>query len=424
MDVIVKSSDIRDFTFAAPPSKSYTHRAYAIASLAEGTSLIKNPLRAGDTDSTLQACRAFGAGIEEKEREVTIKGTGGRLATPVEEVDVENSGTTIRLFTSIAALNGKVRLTGDESIKRRPMQPLLDALAQLGVKATSVRGNGMPPVELKGGNFTGGATKIRGDISSQFISSLLVASPYAERPVTIELTTPLKSRPYVDVTLDIMKTFGIDIGNKGYYEFAIPNGMYKAREYTVEGDYSSSSYFLTLASLCSSKTTVKNLPKQSVQGDKTILEILKKMGAQVTQEPNSVTVEGAALEGIEVDLGNTPDLLPTIAALASAAKGTTTIKNIAHARLKESDRVAACAKEFAKFGASIEEGKDFLVIEGAKRLKGGKVNSYGDHRMVMALAILGVCAEGETVINHAESVGISFPGFFDALKGAGARVEQ
>jgi 3-phosphoshikimate 1-carboxyvinyltransferase len=423
MDVKVKKSDIGNFTTIAPPSKSYTHRAYAISALARGTSVIKEPLRAADTDSTLGACRAFGTDIKEENGSLVINGTEGSLETPTHEIDVGNSGTTIRFFTSIAALDGQVTLTGDESIRKRPMQPLLDALGQLGVTATSIGSNGMPPVEVRGGSFTGGRAQIRGDISSQFISSLMITSPYAENPVTIELTTPLRSKPYVDVTLDIMEKFGADIENKEYNEFTISTGVYRARRYKVEGDYSSSSYLLALAALCSSKITVKNLSEQSVQGDKAILAILREMGAGVTQKTDSITVEGTVLEGIEVDLGNTPDLLPTVAALGSAAKGTTTLKNIEHARFKESDRVAACAREFAKFGAKIQEKKDALIIEGAKRLKGGKVNSYGDHRMVMALSIIGLCAEGETVIDNAESVMISFPGFFDALKSAGAKME-
>ncbi|MFV2040755.1 MAG: 3-phosphoshikimate 1-carboxyvinyltransferase, partial [Candidatus Hydrothermarchaeales archaeon] len=195
MDVKIKGANIRDFTVTAPASKSYTHRAYAIALLADGRSRIRSPLRAGDTDSTLAACRALGAKISIESDIVVIGGTAGVLETPPAEIDVGNSGTTIRLFTSIAALNGRTSLTGDESIQTRPMQPLLDALSQLGVKAVSTKDNGMPPIEVAGGGIPGGTASIRGDISSQFISSLLIAAPYARKPVEIELTTPLKSRP-------------------------------------------------------------------------------------------------------------------------------------------------------------------------------------------------------------------------------------
>jgi 3-phosphoshikimate 1-carboxyvinyltransferase len=424
MDVVIRGSEIRDFVFTAPPSKSYTHRAYAIALLADGRSRIKNPLRAGDTDSTLAACRAFGAEVTKENGAITIDGTVGILRTPGGEIDVGNSGTTIRLFTSIAALNGKVVLMGDESIQKRPMQPLLDALTQIGAKAVSIRGNGKPPIEVSGGGISGGTAKVQGDISSQFISSLLIASPYVKNQVTIELTTPLKSRPYVDVTLDIMKRFGLEVETLSYRKFTVPRGEYKSRVYEVEGDFSTASYFLALGAISGAKITVENLNKNTVQGDRAIIDILKEMGVKIRENGGSVTVGGGSLSGVEVDLGNTPDLLPTVAALACAAEGETEIKNIEHARFKESDRVSACAGEFSKFGVKVDEGKDYLVIKGADRLKGGKVNSHADHRMVMALAILGACAEGETVISGAESVDISFPGFFDALKQAGVGVER
>jgi 3-phosphoshikimate 1-carboxyvinyltransferase len=424
MDVVITGSKINESTFVAPPSKSYTHRAYAIASLAEGASIIRNPLRADDTDSTLDACKAFGADVKSDEERVVIKGTKGRLETPLKELYVGNSGTTLRLFTSIATLNGRVTLSGDESIQKRPMQPLIDALMQLGVGSKSLRGDGKPPVIVEGGGIEGGVASIRGDISSQFISSLLIASPYARNPVTVELTTDLKSSPYVDVTLDIMKTFGVEVENSNYDQFRVPVGFYRARDITIEGDYSSASYLLSLAALCKTKITVEHLPKKSVQGDTAILKILNQMGAKVKQSEGKVIVEADNLKGIDLDLGNSPDLLPTVTALACAAKGKTYIKNIEHARLKESDRVSASAREFSKFGAKIVEKKDSILIIGTDRLRGGKVNSFGDHRMVMALAILGVCAQGETVIDNAESVSISFPGFFKALKKTGAKVNM
>jgi 3-phosphoshikimate 1-carboxyvinyltransferase len=422
MNVVIKNSVIEDFTFMAPPSKSYTHRAYAIASLAGGSSTIVNPLRAGDTESTLSACRSFGVDVKAGEGKVEIRGTGGKLKTPANEIDVGNSGTTIRLFTSISGLNGRVILNGDESIQNRPMQPLLDALSQLGVTARSIKENGKPPVEVIGRGIEGGTAKIRGDISSQFISSLLIAAPYARNPVKIEVTSLLKSRPYVDVTMDIMKSFGVEIENSSYKEFEVPLGKYKSRKYQIEGDYSQSSYLLALGAICQKKVKVENLSRKTVQGDHAIVDILTKMGAKVIERESSVLVEANTLEGVDVDLGDTPDLLPTVAALACTAKGKTVIRNIENARLKESDRVSACATEFSKFGVKIKEGRDFLAIEGMDEPKGGKVNSHGDHRMVMALAILGVCAEGETVIDNAETVGISFPGFFEKLKSAGAKV--
>jgi 3-phosphoshikimate 1-carboxyvinyltransferase len=423
MEAIIKSSEIKDFTLYAPPSKSFTHRAYSIATLAEGTSTINYPLRAGDTDSTLNACRAFGAGVEEKDEKVVIKGTSAHLKSPQNEINVGNSGTTIRFFASISALDGRVVLTGDESIKKRPMQPLLDALKQLGVKAHSIMGNGLPPIEIQGNGIEGGVAKIRGDVSSQYISSILIASPYSKNPVTIKLTSPLKSRPYVDVTLNVMKTFGINVENKSYRQFNVPRGVYKSRDYTVEGDWSSSSYFLALAALSGSKVVVNNLKSDTIQGDRVFLEILKKMGADVKEERDAVIVEGRPLKGVEVDLGDSPDLLPTVAVLASSAQGHTKIKNISHARLKETDRVSATAVELSKFGVKVQESEDSLIIKGGGSLKGGKVKSHGDHRMVMALAILGAHADGETVIDDCEAINISYPHFFEILQSTGVNME-
>ncbi len=427
MEIKVRKIEGIRSSVTAPPSKSYTHRSFIIASLAEGTSRIKNCLRAGDTLATLKACRAFGVKMEENE-EIKIHGSGGKLKTPEAAIDCENSGTTIRLVAGMAAIDGEVTLTGDASIQRRPMQPLLDALKQLGVEGCST--NGTPPIVIKGGNFRGGEAKIRGDVSSQFISSLLIAAPYAENDVRITVTTPMKSTPYVDLTLDIMEKFGVRARNKNYKEFFIEaKRRYREREYEVEGDYSSASYFLALAAMTPSEITVKNLFRDSKQGDRQLLNILKKMGAQVTIKSREVTVKKGELEGVGVNLANAPDLLPTVAALACKAEGETIIRNVEHARFKESDRIAACSSEFSKFGVSIEEKKDGLVIHGTGKLAGAKVNSVdklgrADHRIAMALTIAGLAAEGVTTIENAECVEISYPGFFNALRSLGINIES
>lgn len=403
-------------TLTAPPSKSYTHRAFVIASLAEGGSRIKNYLRAGDTLSTVRACAAFGVDIQLGDAAV-VKGSGGVLKTPSEAIDCENSGTTIRLVSAMASLDGEVTLTGDASLRKRPMQPLLRALSQLGVKAYSLSRNGRPPVRIRGGGLKGGEVKIRGDISSQFISALLIISPYARRDVIINLTTPLKSRPYIDITLDAMKRFGVDVENKGYTSFTIAHReKYMGTKYEIEGDYSNASYFLALAAMTGSEITVRNLRRGSLQGDRAIVDYLREMGAEVEARKNEVRVRGKELRGIEVDLRDSPDLVPTIVALACKAKGRTVIKNVEHARQKESDRLATCAAEFRKFGAEIEEQKDGLVIKGTPKLRGAVVESYGDHRLAMALSITGMAAEGETIVRGAEAVQISYPEFFKALE--------
>jgi len=421
--MLVEKSEIYAGIIEAPPSKSYTHRAYAIAALAEGDSKIINPLFSGDTNATLSACKAFGIHAERSKNSIMIKGCAGKLKKPAKEIDVENSGTTLRLFTAIASLDEKATLTGDDSIKQRPMQPLLDALNSLGARCISFN-EGRAPVVVEG-KLKGGKAELPGTISSQFVSAVLIASPYAEKEVELRIKGALVSRPYVDITIDMMQNFGASVQNKGYENFLIENSIYKAREYKIEGDYSSASYFLALAAIKNTKITIKNLRKDSMQGDKKIVEILKDMGADVKQKSEEIIMNGAKkLEGIEVNLKDAPDLLPTIAALACKAKGETVINGVAHARFKETDRIAACAEEFRKFGAEIEEKEDGLVIKGSKNLKGAKVDAYKDHRMAMALSILALDAEGETEINDAESVKISFSEFFDILKGLGARMKK
>ncbi len=417
MDVTVRGVTGLKCTVEAPPSKSITHRALIIGALAKGESIISDYLRAGDTLSTINALRAFGIEMEyTSDNEILFHGSGGVLETPESPVDCGNSGTTIRLMSSVAALDGKVVLTGDSSLQKRPMQPLLDALNQLGVKAYSSGGNGTPPVAIEGDGIEGGHAKIRGDVSSQFISSLLLAAPYAENDVELEITSPLKSRPYVDITLDIMKVFGVKVENDAYKRFKVEcNRMYTGRKYTVEGDYSSGAYFLALSALTESRIEVKGLRKESIQGDRVILDILKDMGVEIVEENGLIIASGGKLQAIEVDLGDTPDLLPTVAALMCKAEGSSEIKNVRHARFKESDRLSACAREFSKFGAKIEEKEDGLSIEGVKTLKSSTVDSRGDHRMAMALTILGLSAEGQTIIKNAECAEISFPKFYEII---------
>ncbi|MEE8359136.1 MAG: hypothetical protein V3R82_06975, partial [Candidatus Hydrothermarchaeales archaeon] len=224
MEARIGRSKIVGGVVTAPPSKSYTHRAIIVASLADGKSVIKNYLQSGDTASTISACEAFGIVIEKLGGDLVVHGSCGDLHTPDAGIDVENSGTTIRLMCGVASLGGRVELTGDASIQKRPMQPLLDALGQLGVKAYSVGGKGSPPIVIEGGGLRGGVAEIRGDVSSQFISSLLIAAPYAEEGVEIVLTTGAKSRPYLDITLDVMESFGVSARNENYRRFVVEPG--------------------------------------------------------------------------------------------------------------------------------------------------------------------------------------------------------
>lgn len=399
----------------APPSKSYSHRAFIIASLAEGASRLKYPLYSEDTLASLDSCRALGCEIEVKEDECIIQGTSGDLNTPENVVDVKNSGTTLRIMTSAASLAPYYTvLTGDSSLRKRPMHDLLQSLENLGVSAISARNNGKAPIIVKGG-FKGGTTAINGDVSSQFISSILIAAPYADEPVHLKVKGNFISRPYVEMTLDIMKDFGVTVDQKPSnsfnknHEFYVEPQKYKGTEYTVEGDYSSASYLIAAAAALNSNLTVKNLNLDSKQGDRVILDIVKKMGCEVKLKKDEVEIHGQGeLQGIEVELENSPDLLPTVAALGAMAKGTTHIKGVEHARYKETDRIHTCALELAKLGVSVMEEKDGLIIQGGAL--GGVVDSHNDHRLVMALYLIGLKV-GNVKIENASVYDVSFPNF-------------
>lgn len=397
----------------APPSKSYTHRAFLIASLAEGFSKIKYPLYSDDTMATLDSSLAMGVDITAESEECLIYGSGGNLKTPDDVLDVRNSGTTLRFFSSAASLApGYTVLTGDQSIRTRPMQDLMESLEKLGVSIRSTKNNGKAPIIVNGG-LMGGNTSIRGNVSSQFISSILITAPYADKPVDLEIQRKFISKPYVDITLDVMKEFGVEVETNNANQFHIEPQVYKGKEYTVEGDYSSASYLIAAAASLNSDLTIKNLNLESKQGDKFILDIVKQMGCDVNLKENQVNIQGQGeLHGIDVNLGNTPDLLPTVAALGAMADGTTHIYGAEHARLKETDRIHTCALELSKLGVIVKENPDGLTIEG--EAKGGVVKSHHDHRLVMALYLIGLKVGG-VKIEDASVYQISFPNFIEVM---------
>ncbi|MDO5836520.1 MAG: 3-phosphoshikimate 1-carboxyvinyltransferase, partial [Methanobacterium sp.] len=276
----------------APPSKSYTHRALMVACLAEGESCLQDPLYSADTMATLEACQALGCEVKVENDQCTIQGTGGNLKTPEDVLDLKNSGTTLRFFTTLTSLTpGCTVLTGDDSLRGRPMQDLLDSLNMLGVKAYSTRKNGLAPLVITS-SFPGGEGKIKGDVSSQYISSILLSAPYAQNPVDLQVVGDFKSRPYVEMTLDIMEKFGVHCQQGPGNHFHLDKQTYQARDYTIEGDYSSASYLLGAAAILEGKVTVKNLFKNSKQGDKIIVDILKSMGANIIVSEDQVTVKG------------------------------------------------------------------------------------------------------------------------------------
>lgn len=423
MELIIQKTESIEGVIKAPPSKSYTHRAIIISSLAEGKSTLKDPLLSEDTLASKDACIALGSLIKQEENKLIVQGTKGVLKTPEDVVDLKNSGTTLRIMTTVSSLAPNYTVfTGDNSLRTRPMQDLLEALQSLGVSAISLRGNGKPPICIKGG-FKGGVTDIKGNISSQFISSLLIAAPYAEKPVDINIKGDFISKPYVNMTTDVMEKFRvIPDYDKENNSFHVDPQTYKARDYTIEGDYSSASYIIGAAAALEGEVRVQNLFEDSKQGDKQILDIVKDMGAEVKFKKGEVIIRGQGeLHGIEVNLENSPDLLPTVAALGAIAKGETRITNVEHARFKETDRIHTCALELSKLGVKIKEKRDGLVINGGA--KGGIVESHGDHRLVMALSLIGLKA-GDIKIENASVYDVSFPNFPQAMNKLGCNIKQ
>jgi 3-phosphoshikimate 1-carboxyvinyltransferase len=425
MHVSIGKSSLKGEVFA-PPSKSYTHRAITLAALSK-ESIVRRPLLSADTLATVRASEKFGASIERKGENLIIHGFDGRPEVPDDVIDAANSGTTLRLMTAIAALtDGITVLTGDSSLRTRPNGPLLEALNRLGAKTCSTRGNERAPIIVRGG-LKGAEVDISGSISSQFISALLIACPLKESSTTLSITGKLKSRPYVDVTLEMLELAGVQIqtGNENGIKFIIPGKQkYDFKDYTIPGDFSSASYLLAAAAMIDgSELTVKNL-FPSKQGDKLIIETLEQMGADIIwdKKAGTVTIKGGRrLKAITFDAGATPDLVPTVAVLASVAEGTSRIENAEHVRYKETDRLRALAIELPKLGVKLKEEKDSLTITGGK-LHGAAVHGWDDHRIVMALTVAGMVA-GDTIIDTTESVSISYPDFFKDMSSLGVKVE-
>ncbi len=418
---------------SVPPSKSYTHRAVLMASLAvarrgsDAASRIRNPLLSRDTSATMDACAAMGARLERKGGVLTI--TGSRPRLPEDVVNVENSGTTLRFMTSVMSLapTGHVILTGDSSIRRRPMQPLLDALGQLGVQAWSSRGNGCAPVIVKAGGMRGGMASIRGDVSSQFVSSLLISTPLAEMATTLTVADAV-SRPYIEMTLRLAERFGVKARSTGYSQFEVPSGQeYRPADFTVPADFSSASFIVAAVALIGGRVRIKNLDASLPQGDARITEIARQMGARVSTEKGALVVvsDGDRLHGGKFDLGDTPDLLPVVSALALKCDSPVEIVGTAHARFKETDRIAIVAKEVSKLGVKVEERDDGLrIVPPTGRLRGAPLDAHDDHRMFMAFSLASMLIPGGAPIVGVESLDVSYPTFLEDIEKLGATVKR
>jgi 3-phosphoshikimate 1-carboxyvinyltransferase len=425
VSILVRKSKING-SARCPSSKSYSHRAIAIASLASGHSTITNVLLARDTLATLAGCGTLGAEI--KYEGTTLRVKGNDLLNPPENViNAENSGTTIRIITAVSALvkRGYTVLTGDQSLRRRPMQPMLDALVALGVEAYSTKEDGTPPLIVKGGGIKGGTIVVDGSISSQFISGLLIASIYADSRILMKIKGNLVSKPYIDATLAIMNHFGVSRDHTpDMREYYIKNARYRASNFDVPADFSTAALILAAGALAGEKLKLSGLSFTLPQGDSQIIDILKRLGCpiRVDKANGEVLVEGTErLEGGDFDLADTPDLLPVLSILALKSKSPVTITGVAHARVKETDRVANIAKELVKFGACVEEFHDGLKIAAPPLIKNASLEAYNDHRLFMAFTIASMMTE-KSMVAGAESVDVSYPNFVADMKDLGAEI--
>jgi 3-phosphoshikimate 1-carboxyvinyltransferase len=408
-------------TVRIPGSKSITHRALITSGLAKGESVLAAFLTCEDTLHTVNAIRELGVEITVHGEKARVVGTGGRFPSHggSKEVFLGNSGTSYRLLLSTVALaRGEYILKGTPRMHARPVGDLVEALNKLGVDASCIEKGNFPPVSVKAKGMRGGKVTIAGDKSSQYVSSLLLAGPYTEKGLEIEVTGRLVSQPYVDVTLEVMKMFGIQVSRDGYRYFKVAGGQrYNPCKFKIDGDVSAASYFWAAAAVTGGTIRTENIrPHTTKQGDIALLDIIEEMGCRVEKRAESVFVRGQTLSGIDVDMSAMPDMVPTLAAIALFAKGRTSIRNVSHLRLKESNRLQAIATEWGRLGGRIEELSDGLVIHGGRPISGTVVDSHDDHRIAMSLAVVGLRIPGIR-IRREDCVNKSFPRFWELWYG-------
>jgi 3-phosphoshikimate 1-carboxyvinyltransferase len=406
-----------DKTLAVPGSKSLTNRAFVVAALADGVSTLRGGLIAEDSEVMIKALNTLGLDVKEEGTTFTVHGGGGKIPNNQAELNLRLSGTSIRFLTAMVALGqGTYKLDGNERMRQRPIQDLLGSLEQLGVKLGTEFETGCPPVIVEANGVKGGVTRVAGDRSSQFLSGLLMSAPYARESVTIHVTGELQSKPFVDMTLKLMQDFGVSVERDGYASFTIHPQVYRARDYLIEGDAMAAGYFWAAAAITGGRVKITNVGSSSVQGDKRLANVLEKMGCKVTWTDTTCEVVGTStLNGGTFDLNDMPDQAQTLAVVGLFAASPVRIENVWNMRIKETDRLSALNTELTKFGANVEEGKDYIVVHPLKHYPDAvEVATYGDHRMAMAFALAGLRLPNLT-IQEPSCVAKTFPEFFEVL---------
>ncbi len=409
-----------------PGSKSLTNRALLIAALANGTTRITNALFSDDSCYFAKALQTLGFDIQlnEENLEMKVTGLGGQIPARKAELFIGNAGTAARFLSAFLTLGtGEYILDGEPRMRERPIGDLVNTLQQLGATVEplypSEKGRQFicPPIKIMASGLPGGCANVAGDISSQFLSALLMVAPYAQNSVELVLATELNSKPYVDMTLAVMKEFGVEIERDGYERFVINKGQYRSKKsYAVESDASAASYFFAAPAICGGAVRVENISRKSIQGDIAFLDVLQKMGCQITETANYIEVKGAtSIQGVDVDMRDTPDTAQTLAAIAPFASSPTRIRGIASARVKETDRVHATCTELARLNVRVEEHEDGMTIYPCEKFSSANIETYNDHRMAMAFSLIGLRVDGITIENPG-CVSKTFPNFFEVLE--------
>ena len=403
-----------------PANKSYTHRAIFLSALSDGKSIIKKVLHSNDTNATISACRAFGVEVNESDDTVSVENSIGSTVQG-SMINAQNSGTTLRIATAIAALSGgNTELTGDDSLKKRPMRPILDSLESLGI--TTESNDGKPPITIKG-KIDGNYVNIKGDISSQFISALLIIAPRLESGLTIEIDGNVVSKPYIDLTITTMKKFGVDVKVvEPYKKYSILHQIYQPTTFIVPSDFSNLALLLSANVLLGDSLKIKISLGDLPQGDEAIVDILEQMGVNVTLDNETITTKSPELlDGGKFDLSNTPDLLPALAILVLKCKTQIEIFNVKHARYKETDRIAIICNELKKIGVVVTEKEDGMILKKGDLINGVELHAHEDHRLFMAFSIVGMLI-GDCTVTDPDSASVSYPDFISDMQNCGARM--
>ena len=406
-----------------PGSKSYTNRALVVAALANGVTIISGASDANDTRILIKLLDRLGVEVIERDGIIEVRGNGGEFEEFNGALNVEDAGTVMRFLTALCCLvPGEITIGGSDRMNQRPIKELVSGLKKLGAEITYTENDGFPPIKINGGSINGGPVHINGSVSSQFISALLMITPLLARDTEVHITGDQVSEPYIDMTVSVMKQFGVSPDKSEKYYLISDNQQYQSCKFQVEGDASSTSYLFAIAALSQSKIEVSNLSSKSLQSDMKFVDILEKMGCKVDRSSSSLTVTGGKeLKAVKVNMQDMPDTAQTLAVLAAFAKGETTISGLKTLQHKESKRITVLEKELSKMGVKCEAGSDYIKITGGNP-KGAVIETYNDHRMAMAFAVAGVKIQG-MVIEDPQVVKKSFPSFWETLKSIGINVD-